>query len=954
MRDAATERPTRAPAPHEAAAGRAAPALARAPLTADLIRLQRQVGNRAATRMLQREGEDDTATKTKSRHRRHKKKKPLTSKQVAALAVQAARDALTGAEDAITAAAGGELDPTGASTFATGFVDAAVDQLRELLVTDTLGKVVKKALVKRDASGHTIRKGAKRTTEIDDRFADPINTELWNEIDTRISQTGGTPREEFSRLVLQAAKQKETDRLTKHTAKHGSSTTPPPPPKNKMLKAVSQKIAAMAGQEVLKDHRAVRHTARAQRGQLETAVNEAVRASLLNSIYSERNFIEQKRRLLDTLEQALAEDVADEIRETIGKQLERLVTELGESADRIDSYKQAAQQAGELAAKTRLEELRDPARQALQKRLHKRPHEVRDMRSKTRRQVKKMLKDPSLASSAIQQGVDEYAEGPLNGAIMTVVQYLAKQAKKPGSTAHTHVKVRIPVDPTASAYVGFQITADVRRLMDESLRAGMEVSLIGGAKIPGVDVELGGKLGGYFDVHVQKDTERGLDDDGGEHAGELVSYAFYRRFRESPVLPHGIADHWWGLGGKTKTGTETTSQAKRREAEAHGRMLESTFRDEEHVETGLTFGAFANAKLETGVGGLGVGGFVDVDTGSRFTKKYIEEERARGEKRLGRGVTTIKAGGNMLIGPLRAKAEFHSTMLDKPREGESRHVESELRVSAAAVTVGKAMMGDPAEVAARVAGWIAKVGFLGQEVLERGEAYEREIGSGTKFARKDAQTARKTKKTVMEPVKAASAAIGGTMADSHAAYEERQALIEQNSSVEDVGKNFSELPQDAQTDITNMRPGAVLQNLKETKMMLIDKSSGVSVDLFMHWDAEGKLTVGTVGMNEVKHTGSVLTDALRTVQVLDIANDKSKPLFTYEFAPQKKFTWLFSGMNKNTFKAAGRYWGQYVHSMADQVGATPVNRALEKAGVRKDDRHHAHHGAGQMVTKALI
>jgi hypothetical protein len=135
------------------------------------------------------------------------------------------------------------------------------------------------------------------------------------------------------------------------------------------------------------------------------------------------------------------------------------------------------------------------------------------------------------------------------------------------------------------------------------------------------------------------------------------------------------------------------------------------------------------------------------------------------------------------------------------------------------------------------------------------------------------------------------------------------------------------------------RMQGTLGHLKETKLMILDKTAAASLDLILHWDAEEQMT-GDVGMSYVKHTGSLLSDAMKTVNVLDFAYDKGTPLFNYRFAPERKFTWLFSGMNKKKLKNAANYWGQYVHAYApDQVSG-----ALSSAGIRKDRRHHAHRG----------
>ena len=621
----------------------------------------------------------------------------------------------------------------------TGAADKTVIGLKGSLVTDALSLVAQFAIaeVKTDKKGRktpVVKKKhgliGKKEGKLDEaRFAG-LTPDIVQGFDDYAKQSdeAKTKAEEYKRL---SAEVRATKLKTKGTA--GKK-------EKKFIKKVTGLAAQVAAQEVLMKAAPIQTEADKYRAPAEQAATSATSSVIDNQTQYTLSRLQQHRQFLDVLElSAQMGGLDDHTAMTLSSKAIGVKTQAADNGDQthVDAITGMATEAADAASDATVDQkIRTKAGENLLKYLSAN-HTILDaLWQDTSAKVDTMLGDPQQRSEMIKEAVSETLEGKMNSSLGSVTSKLGGLAKKPGDSGKFDFIVRVPVDPTASAFVGFEIKGDARRLQNKSLRIAMELNIVGGAKIPGVDVEAMGKLGGYFDVVVEHEGA-GMEDEAfkadGKRAGDLLSFAFYRRFRESAIIPDAITNYMWGLGGKSIRAGESKSDAKYREAEAWGAAQEEAMRPGDYVETGLVVGGSAKAKVGTGAGTLGIGGQAQVNTGTRYTKKFIEERRAkgagkqgtglfgRGQKSIGRGTTTLSASADAAIGPLKAGAGYTGTFFDSPPEGEDRHIASTLRVHAEGMVMKKAMMGDPAEAAARLGGWIAEAGLLAKKAINIAE-----------------------------------------------------------------------------------------------------------------------------------------------------------------------------------------------------------------------------------------
>jgi hypothetical protein len=110
--------------------------------------------------------------------------------------------------------------------------------------------------------------------------------------------------------------------------------------------------------------------------------------------------------------------------------------------------------------------------------------------------------------------------------------YIGKLVPEAGDKTAIEVELKLPVDPTGVGFVGGRFKAEIEK--DKYVKIRAELAVTGGVNV-GV-AELKGEIGGYIEAQA----------DNGADAMELVSYALYRRFRESHALPRGAANYMWG------------------------------------------------------------------------------------------------------------------------------------------------------------------------------------------------------------------------------------------------------------------------------------------------------------------------------------------------------------------------------------------------------------------------
>jgi hypothetical protein len=186
------------------------------------------------------------------------------------------------------------------------------------------------------------------------------------------------------------------------------------------------------------------------------------------------------------------------------------------------------------------------------------------------------------------------------------------------------VEVKIPVDPSGVGFVGFHLVCQNERKKAKQLNTRCELTVTGGAKFAGL-AELKAEIGGYFESEGE-DSKMVM---------RMISYAIYRRFVESSVLPVEMSNFMWG-------GTTTSVGYKRAERWASKVEKDSFGLDDKgqakknFVETGMVGGGTASGGIKD-VGGVGLSGKVGIkgSYGTRYDNKSISENRKKQGGQIG-------------------------------------------------------------------------------------------------------------------------------------------------------------------------------------------------------------------------------------------------------------------------------------------------------------------------------
>ncbi len=154
---------------------------------------------------------------------------------------------------------------------------------------------------------------------------------------------------------------------------------------------------------------------------------------------------------------------------------------------------------------------------------------------------------------------------------------------------------------------------------DISIGGGVEADALSHiATVSGGKASLKGsllaKLGGFIEVQAAD----------GEKAMNLLSYAFYRRFRESSVIPSGITNALWGMGGRSGEG-------KKKEADVWSRAIEETaFGDDDYAKLGVSLEGSASGSFKAGSFGVGLAATGSLKSAAKYSKESIEKTRRGG------------------------------------------------------------------------------------------------------------------------------------------------------------------------------------------------------------------------------------------------------------------------------------------------------------------------------------
>lgn len=162
-----------------------------------------------------------------------------------------------------------------------------------------------------------------------------------------------------------------------------------------------------------------------------------------------------------------------------------------------------------------------------------------------------------------------------------------------GDSCEIEATIKFPVDPSGVGFIGGKFTAGIEKDSDQVKIKG-SLSITGGAD---VDVaQVAGELGGYLEAQAAT----------GGKAMELLSYAMYRRFRESHWLPNEAANYLWG--GQTSSYGFDKAEAWSLGMEEQAWGATAPGRDATYVESGAQAAVGVSGNVGVAKGELSVKG----------------------------------------------------------------------------------------------------------------------------------------------------------------------------------------------------------------------------------------------------------------------------------------------------------------------------------------------------------
>lgn len=206
----------------------------------------------------------------------------------------------------------------------------------------------------------------------------------------------------------------------------------------------------------------------------------------------------------------------------------------------------------------------------------------------------------------------EKLEQKYNGNAKSLFENIGKLAEQlvpdEGDSSEIEIQLKLPVDPNGVGFLGGRLKGEVER-EDKKVKIRAELAITGGADIDWASIS--GEVGGYMESQAND----------GATAAKLMSYALYRRFRESNAVPSEVSNFLWGgqFGDYGKGRADAWS--RKVEEEVWGEGVEGN--EDNYVESGALAGvtAAADAKVVKGEVGL------SATTGSRIDKQSLDNRK---------------------------------------------------------------------------------------------------------------------------------------------------------------------------------------------------------------------------------------------------------------------------------------------------------------------------------------
>ena len=236
-----------------------------------------------------------------------------------------------------------------------------------------------------------------------------------------------------------------------------------------------------------------------------------------------------------------------------------------------------------------------------------------------------VAQDEVVVDSSGMQKLKENYQGSLSGGLSKAATILGKAAPNDGDSTNFELNLKVPVAP--GAYIGGILRFEAKK--DGNTEVSCEAMFQGGGSVGIADIH--GALGGYFKSSAKT----------AEGAMKLMSYGFYRRCKESSVIPSEVSSMIWG-------GNTGEFGKKKADKWSLGVEKDELNDDDSYVETGGV--AEVGADLKLGVADLGVA--AKGSAGKRHDKASLTAAKGgAGEKNSGpKGRGAEKATGANVAG----------------------------------------------------------------------------------------------------------------------------------------------------------------------------------------------------------------------------------------------------------------------------------------------------------------
>lgn len=201
----------------------------------------------------------------------------------------------------------------------------------------------------------------------------------------------------------------------------------------------------------------------------------------------------------------------------------------------------------------------------------------------------------------------EHYQGNLSGSLRMIGTLIDKVAPNDGDSTELSVDLKIPVQP--GVFIGGTLGLEVEK--DGNTEVSCEAAFQAGGSAGVADIA--GALGGYIKAG------------GPNGAGvmKLVSYGFYRRIRESEIIPGEIASLIWGGG----TSEFAKKKANKWSLAIEEELLGAPGEGEEENENYVELGGFASLGVSADVGVAELEGEAKYSTGKRYDQKSLEARK---------------------------------------------------------------------------------------------------------------------------------------------------------------------------------------------------------------------------------------------------------------------------------------------------------------------------------------